>query len=56
MLFLDVIATPYYLLFGVVGLIALIGIGALIVLTMIIFALFNKSSDKKKADKEEPQP
>lgn len=59
MMFLDVIATPFYLLYGVGFLLLMFGIASLVVLTMIIIALFQGSSKKKDEDndnKKEPQP
>ena len=52
-MFLDVISTPFYLLLGGVGFIILVGIGCLVVLTMIILALFQRSSKKDEIPPEE---
>ena len=45
---LDVIAEPFYLLYGVGAVIVLIAIGAVVVATMIIFALIQRFLEKKK--------
>lgn len=52
MTFLDVIATPFYLMFGVAALFIILGIGCLVVLTMVIFALFQRLSKDKNGKKE----
>lgn len=51
---LDVIAEPFYLLYGVGAFIILVAIGAVVTATMIIFALiqrFLKKKDQKKDEK-----
>lgn len=53
MMFLDVIATPFFLMFGVAALLIVLAVACLVVLTMVIFALFQRLSKKKDKDKNE---
>ena len=53
MMFLDVIATPFYLLLGGAAFFILLGIGCLMVLTMVIMAIFHRSSKKEDPSSKE---
>lgn len=52
MLFLDAIGVPYYLMLGGTALIMLLATAGVIALTLIIFALFQRYSDKNKKKEE----
>lgn len=53
MMFLDVIATPFYMLFGFGFLFILLGVACVVTITMIIFALFQRFGKKNKNTEDE---